>query len=360
MNKKRNTGLCLLAVFFVGVSASFYGRGVGVHAESAQKAKKYADSARAECVMEVSSRRILYQKNGEEKLPMASTTKIATALTVLTEAEAYGAGALDETFSVPQTGCGTEGSSVYLHPGDQTTSRELLYGLMLRSGNDCAVTLALRTAGSVKNFARLMNGVAQRAGALNTRFKNPHGLPEKGHYTTARDLTLIACLALENDEFSKIVATREYLPKHWVNKNKMLAEYEGAIGVKTGFTKEAGRCLVSAAERNGMKLVCTLLNCGDTYGRSKTLLDDAFSSYEYVLLQGGESEVTLRLKSGKCAAVTAKDLRYPMLSAEKQYVKKVAIGFDTPLKDACGKEIYGQLRIYLANNLLFCENLYKL
>ncbi|MGN1051847.1 MAG: D-alanyl-D-alanine carboxypeptidase family protein, partial [Candidatus Scatosoma sp.] len=211
-----------------------------------------------------------------------------------------------------------------------------------------------------KNFARLMNGTAKRAGALNTRFKNPHGLPEKGHYTTARDLTLITCLALENEEFSKIVATREYEAKRWVNKNRMLTEYEGAIGVKTGFTKQAGRCLVSAAERDGMKLVCTLLNCGDTYGRSKTLLDDAFLAYEYVLLQSGESPVPLPLKSGKRFAATGKDLRYPLLAAEKQYVKKVAIGFDSPVKDACGKEIYGQLRIYLVNNLLFCENLYKL
>lgn len=361
MIRKRKTGLFLLAVFATCLSASFYGRGVGVHAESAKNAKNRAAAAvtaRAECVMEVSSRRVLYEKNGEEKLPMASTTKIATALTVLLQSEVCGG--LDEPFPVPAAGCGTEGSSVYLKPGDSATPRELLYGLMLRSGNDCAVTLALRTAGNLKNFARLMNETAKRAGALNTRFKNPHGLPEKGHYTTARDLTLITCLALENDEFSKIVATREYEPKHWVNKNKMLTEYEGAIGVKTGFTRQAGRCLVSAAQRGGMKIVCTLLNCVDTYGRSKTLLDDAFFSYEYVLLQSGESPVPLDLKSGKCSAVTKKDLRYPMLAAEKQYVKKVAIGFDTPLKDAEEKEICGQLRIYLANNLLFCENLYKL
>ena len=363
MNKKRKTGLFLLAVFATFISASFYGRGVGVRAESAQKAKISAGNvscARAECVMEVSSRRVLYERNGEEKLPLASTTKIATALTVLYEAEVCKTVSLDETFSVPAAGCGIEGSSVYLKPGDQTTSRELLYGLMLRSGNDCAVTLALRTAGGVKNFARMMNETAKRAGALHTCFKNPHGLNEKGHYTTARDLTLIACLAMENEEFCKIVSTREYEPKHWVNKNKMLTEYEGATGVKTGFTKHAGRCLVSAAERSGMKLVCTLLNCGDTYGRSKTLLDDAFSSYEFALLHGGETPVTLDLKSGKCTAVTEKDLRYPMLAAEKQYVKKVAIGFDKPLSDACGREICGQLRIYLVNNLLFCKNLYKL
>lgn len=363
MNRKRKTGLFLLALFATCISASFYGRGVGVHAENAKNANKRAENtacARAECVMEISSRRVLYERNGEDKLPMASTTKIATALTVLYEAEQSGTETLDETFLVPAAGCGAEGSSVYLKPGDQTTSRELLYGLMLRSGNDCAVTLALRTAGNVKNFARMMNDTAKRAGALHTCFKNPHGLPEKGHYTTARDLTLITCLAMENEEFCKIVATREYEPKSWINKNKMLTEYEGAIGVKTGFTKQAGRCLVSAAERNGMKLVCTLLNCGDTYGRSKTLLDDAFLAYEYALVHAGETPVPLNLKYGKCAAVTNKDLRYPMLAAEKPYIRKVAIGFDTPLSDASGREICGQLRIYLANNLLFCENLYKI
>lgn len=193
---------------------------------------------------------------------------------------------------------------------------------MLRSGNDCAATLAVRVSGSIKKFAEKMNQTAMRAGALHTRFKNPHGLPEKGHYTTARDLSMITALALENKTFAKIVNTRRYEPKNWTNKNKMLAEYDGAFGVKTGYTKQAGRCLVSAAERNGMSLICTALNCSDTYGESKKLLDDAFAAYDLPLLQAAESPVPLDTKAGKISAKTGKDLRYPLLSAELPYVKR--------------------------------------
>ena len=140
----------------------------------------------------------------------------------------------------------------------------------------------------------------------------------------------------------------------------LLAEYEGAIGVKTGYTKQAGRCLVSAAKRNEMTLICTVLNCPDTYGESKKLLNDAFSAYEFLLLQAAESPVSLDTKGGKVFAKTEKDLRYPLLSAEKQHIKKTTIAFDTPLKDKNGREICGQLRIYLLNSLLFSENLFKL
>ncbi len=189
------------------VSFFSYGRGIGVHAEGfdgdAVAAEKQAGAtgccARAACVIELSSRRILFEKNGEEQLPMASTTKIATALTVLDELTEIGdESRLDETFSVPASCCGVEGSSVYLKEGEETTARELLYGLMLRSGNDCAATLAVRVSGSIKKFAEKMNQTARRAGALNTRFKNPHGLPEKGHYTTARDLSILKIKLLKS------------------------------------------------------------------------------------------------------------------------------------------------------------------
>ena len=125
---------------------------------------------------------------------------------------------------------------------------------MLRSGNDCATALALRFGKTVEGFASKMNLKAQAAGALNSNFVNPHGLPQDGHYTTAKDLSLITCYALHDPIFSEIVSTRYYEPRKWQNKNKLLTRYEGAIGVKTGYTKEAGRCLVSAAEREGLIL----------------------------------------------------------------------------------------------------------
>ncbi len=368
MKKRKKRQFILFAAFIAAFSFFSYGRGIGVNAdgfgadfETSAAGNAVCVQAKAACVIELSSRRLVFEKDGERKLPMASTTKIATALTVLDELTENGdESRLDEKFFVPAACCDIEGSSVYLKENDETSARELLYGLMLRSGNDCAAALAWHVSGGVKKFAEKMNETAKRAGALNTHFKNPHGLPEKGHYTTARDLSMLTALALGNETFAKIVSTRMYEPKHWANKNKMLAEYEGAIGVKTGYTKQAGRCLVSAAKRNEMTLICTVLNCPDTYGESKKLLNDAFSAYEFLLLQAAESPVSLDTRGGKVFAKTEKDLRYPLLSAEKQHIKKTTIAFDTPLKDKNGREICGQLRIYLLNSLLFSENLYKI
>lgn len=310
--------------------------------------------AKAACVMELNSRRILYEHNGEAQLPMASTTKILTAISVLESGKE-----LDEPFEIPVQAEGVEGSSVYLKAGDSFSARELLYGLMLRSGNDCAVALALYTSGSMEEFASLMNATAARAGALSSHFTNPHGLPQKGHYTTARDLNLITCYALQSTQFRQIVSTQYYRQHNWKNKNKMLYTYEGALGVKTGYTKEAGRCLVSAAEREEMTLVCTVLNCSDTYGYSAKLLDDSFAAYHYVRLLGADTPVRV-VSGGKVfSGCVGEDLRYPLLKEEKAYLKMEVV----PNKDARKQkkgEIIGQIKIFLINRLLFSRNLYKL
>ena len=183
----------------------------------------------AECVMEVDSRRILYEEHGDIRLPMASTTKIVTAISVLNSGID-----VEKELCIPRTAVGIEGSSVYLKEGDSYTVKELLYGLMLRSGNDCAVALAETVDGSVAAFTTRMNETAQRAGALNSHFSNPHGLPAKKHYTTAVDLSLITAYAMQNPLFCSIVSTKYYQPRAWQNKNKLLLQYEGAIGVKTG------------------------------------------------------------------------------------------------------------------------------
>ena len=230
---------------------------------------------KAECVVELKTGRILHEKDADLRLPMASTTKILTAITVLECCEN-----LEEEITIPQDAVGIEGSSVYLQYGDKYTIEDLLYGLMLRSGNDCATALALHFAVEVSSFCVKMNMVAQKAGALNSHFENPHGLPCENHYTTARDLCYITRYAMQNEDFSRIVATKFYEPRQWKNKNKLLAAYEGAIGVKTGYIKEAGRCLVSTARRGDVVLICTVLNCGPMYERSAELLDKAFALYE--------------------------------------------------------------------------------
>ena len=233
---------------------------------------KAAIQGQAECVVEMNSGRILHEQNGEFRLPMASTTKILTAITVLECCKD-----IQEEICIPSDAVGVEGSSVYLQAGEHYTVQDLLYGLMLRSGNDCATALALHFGGTVSHFCVKMNLVAQKAGALSSHFENPHGLPCENHYTTARDLCYITRYAMKNKIFSRIVATKYYEPKAWKNKNKLLFSYDGAIGVKTGYTKAAGRCLVSAAKRGERVVICTILNCPAMYERSAELLDEAFS-----------------------------------------------------------------------------------
>lgn len=304
-------------------------------------------AAKAVCVMEQSRRRILYERNGDTRLPMASTTKIATAATVLDMQKN-----LQERVTIPREAVGIEGSSVYLKENEEYTVQDLLYGLMLRSGNDCAAALALHCSGKVDEFCSKMNETAQKAGAFATVFKNPHGLPCKGHYTTARDLSLIACYAMENPVFREIVATKYYEPCHWKNKNKMLMEYDG-VGIKTGYTKEAGRCLVSAATRENMTVVCTVLSCPDMYAYSARLIDDAFASYRYVKIADKTQEFMIEDGKQAVKGKLKEDFYYPMMDGEENQLEiRTKAFFD--------KEIVGQIEIYLAKRLLFSTNLYKL
>ncbi len=314
-----------------------------------------SDLSKAECVMEKDSRRILYEAHGDTRLPMASTTKIVTAITVLSNCKN-----LQEEVTIPECAAGVEGSSVYLKAGDKYSVEDLLYGLMLRSGNDCAVALAQHVAGSVEGFAVQMNKTAERAGALASRFANPHGLPAKNHYTTARDLTGIACYAMQNENFRKIVSTTYYEPRRWKNKNKLLYRLDGAIGVKTGYTKEAGRCLVSAAERENMTLVCTVLNCRPMYERSAALLNDAFAAYTKVVLLSNEEIFTIETGKRKERAYVKDSFSYPLLQEEREWIEYTVKPLDTDKKIRNKEEIIGQLEIYLSKRLLFSTNLYKL
>lgn len=240
-----------------------------------------ATTAKAMVLLDANSGNFLAEKNAEERLPMASTTKIMTALVVLEHLP------LDRVVTVHPDATRIEGSSVYLFAGEQITVETLLYALLLSSANDAAVALAIETAGSVENFAALMNEKAAKLGLVNTQFCNPNGLHEEQHYTTARELALLTAHALKNEHFAKIVATRKHTtPQNgtdatrlFLNHNRLLSSYEGTIGVKTGFTKAAGRCLVSAAERDGLTLICVTLSCPDDWRDHTALLDFGFSEY---------------------------------------------------------------------------------
>lgn len=311
-------------------------------------------AGKAECVMEANSRRILYQNNGDMRLPMASTTKIVTAATILDICDD-----IKNEVKIPQQAVGIEGSSIYLKADESYTIEELLYGLMLRSGNDAATALALQFGGTMRNFSAKMNLYAQKAGALNSNFKNPHGLPCYGHYTTAVDLCYITCAAMENATFRQIVSTQYYTPKNWANKNKLLRLYKGGIGVKTGYTLEAGRCLVAAAERNGMTLICTLLSCPTTYERTIKLFDDAFSAYQNTsILQKGDI-FSLPFENEYIACYIEDNFSYPIIAEESAYLRTKMIAIENANEKKSG-EIVGQIEIYLTKRLLFSGNLYKL
>lgn len=239
-------------------------------------------SARSAVLYEPSSKEIIYSKNENQQLPMASTTKIMTALIAI---EAL---PLDEIIRVPNDAVGIEGSSIYLKSDDELTVRDLIYAVMLQSANDAAATLAYAISGDIASFSALMNRRAAEMGATSTSFENPHGLDSENHYTTAKDLAIIASYALENDTFRKICSTYKYSfnisdqTRTVVNHNKLLKLYDGSIGVKTGYTKRCGRCLVGAAERNGVRLISVTLDAPDDWNDHSTLLNLGFSLYESI------------------------------------------------------------------------------
>ena len=258
-------------------------------------------NARAAVLLEAGSGEVIFGQNENARLPMASTTKIMTALVAL---EAL---PLDTSVKITAASVGVEGSSVYLVEGEVLTLEQLLYALLLESANDAASAIAVAVSGSVEAFAERMNQKAAELGLTDTHFINPHGLDAEGHYTTAYELALITRAALANETFRTICATeRKTIPLHGtegvrllLNHNKLLDSYEGCIGVKTGFTKKTGRCLVSAAERDGVTLIAVTLGAPDDWRDHTAMLDYGFGLYETVpLCEAGSFSAPLWLISG--------------------------------------------------------------
>ncbi len=248
-------------------------------------------SAHSAIVIEAEHGTVLWEKNADLPLPIASTTKIMTALVVSEKLSP------DVAVKIPPEAVGVEGSSVYLVEGERLTVKELLYALLLESANDAAVALAIAACGSVPSFAEEMNHKAEELRLEKTHFQNPHGLPSEDHYATAHDLAVITQAALKNKLLAEIVATEKATIPHGgkegvrllINHNKLLQLYEGAVGVKTGFTKKSGRCLVSAAERGGVKLIAVTLNAPDDWKDHAAMLDYGFSQIiSTVLCRGHE------------------------------------------------------------------------
>ena len=274
---------------------------------------------------------VIYEKNAKERMGMASTTKIMTALVVAQKLP------LDKRIVIPKEAVNVEGSSVYLTEGEILTVRELLCALMLASANDAAVALAIATAGSVEAFAELMNASVDKMGLCDTHFVNPHGLYDEQHYTTAYDLARIAACALENPAIREIASTQKVtIPqgvtdsspsgassRYLKNHNKMLWLYDGAIGLKTGFTKKTGRCLVSAAERDGLMLVAVTLSAPDDWRDHTEMLDYGYSLYERVtLLDAGEYTYQYAVCGGRGQYVTLTNKESVVMTLKKDRKKE--------------------------------------
>jgi D-alanyl-D-alanine carboxypeptidase (penicillin-binding protein 5/6) len=289
-------------------------------------------------VIEASSKRVLIDENMKARCYPASTTKVLTALIALRKLN------LDTLVTVPKEAEAAEGSSIYLRAGEKITVRDLLYGLMLRSGNDAAVTLAYAVSGSVEEFAALMNKTARECGATDSNFVNPHGLHDDNHVTTAYDLAMITACAYENKDFCDIASTKiakikiyeapekassnktdadktkEPVVRESVigNKNKLLKLLDGANGVKTGYTKKSGRCLIGGAKRDGMQLISVVLNYNDMWNDTARMLNTAFQTYDMcpvekaLLNPSGGAEITLKAGYDKKGNLSPK--YYPVKS----------------------------------------------
>lgn len=314
-------------------------------------------------VIEKVSGRILYEHNSTKNAYMASTTKILTAICVIENFD------IEKQITVPKECVGVEGSSTYILEGEIYTVKDLLYGLMLRSGNDCAEALAITLAGSIEKFALLMNKTAQKAGALESNFINPHGLHNDEHFTTAYDLALITRYAMNNATFCKIVSCKNYavteisksVTKNWVNKNKLLSSYDGATGVKTGFTKKAGRCLVSSAKRGDLELICVVLNEQNHYEKTRKLLDESFANYKLVkIIDAKKFDYSLPNKNATkyYKLKINDDFIYPLAKDEKLEIK-----IDLPKymesHPTNGQKV-GEIKIYALKQLIFSQNIYTL
>lgn len=309
-------------------------------------------SAQAAVLMEKNSQRILFQKNMDLKLPMASCTKILTALTVVENCN------VEETVTVPQQAVGIEGSSIYLRAGEKLTVKELLYGLLLRSGNDSAVALALHVSGSLEDFRTLMNATAKKYGANDSNFVTPHGLDAKDHYTTAYDLAKISCFALKNPTIAEIVSSKsakigneeEGNFRLLYNKNKLLNNYSFADGVKTGYTKKAGRCFVGSATKDGMQLVCVVLNCGPMFEETQSLLQYGFCNYRLKTIVPKNKVFKLNCPDGNEYYRCEEQIAYPLKS---DGTEDKLIGW----KLSTDEGNLPVLEINFKNKLLFCRKL---
>ena len=332
----------------------------------AEKAEPSIESQSA-ILIEQSTGKVLFGENAHQRLPMASTTKIMTALIAIEK------GNLDDIVTTASEAYGVEGSSMYIQKNEKLSLKDLIYGLMLNSGNDAAIAIAIHIGGSIEGFADLMNERALSLGLTNTHFVTPNGLHDPEHYTSAFDLAAIAREAMNNETFREIAATPYYctetgnVKRTLKSKNKILWQYEGGNGIKTGYTEAAGKCLVFSAERADMELIGVVLNSPDIFPESMNMLDYGFEAFSMSrMVKAGELVARVKVNKGSkgLVAVTAgKDIVVPIKIEEGALLKtRVVIPrqIDAPIEKGAELgtlELWDGTRLAASEPLVAMENI---
>lgn len=317
-------------------------------------------SAKAAAVISGDTGDILYSVNSDVRLPMASTTKIMTALLLIENREN-----LDEEIVATKEMVTVEGSSMGLLAGDRVSYRALLYGMMLSSGNDAANAAAIAIGGSIDGFVKMMNDKARELGLQNTNFVTPSGLDAEGHYTTAYELALIAREALKNPDFAEAAAAKSATlcfgnppyRRTLSNHNKLLKMYDDVIGVKTGFTKKSGRCLVSAAKRDGKFVIAVTLNDGDDWADHRFLLDTGLSAIEVCEFSGNTLDISLPVICGNYRSVNLAASSAEFSVPKGQNVTSVVVLPRFLYAPAADGDIIGGVEYYCAGRLVYKRNI---
>lgn len=354
---KKLTVFWLLLAFFIYPTSLFV---------SAEKTEIGDISAAAACLIDAESERVLYSKSSKKRMPMASTTKVMTAIVALESGIS-----LDTVIKVPKEAVGVEGSSVYLKQSESITLEMLLYALLLSSANDASVAIAHTVSGSIDDFVMLMNQKATDLGLTDTHFVNPHGLYDEDHYTTAEELAKIMAYAMKNDDFSKITACKQIAFKRedgtsflWTNHNRLLRTNIGVIGGKTGFTKKSGRCLVTCAERDGLSLIAVTLSAPNDWSDHEKLYDFGFASYENVHFDS--EKVQIPIVSGTKGEISAYSNSFSMILPKER--NEITIRINAPrflFADVKSGEKIGEIiytyngKIIATSPLYACEGVAK-
>ena len=347
--------ICILLIFMAGISA-FPRMSVSADGEPSV-------SAKAAVLLNADTGQVIYAKNQDQRLSMASTTKIMTALIALERAAVQ-----NPVVTVTEEMVRVEGSSMGLKAGDKLTLKDLAAGMLVVSGNDAAKAAAIAVAGSAPKFAELMNQRADEIGMENTHFVTPSGLDDEEHYSTAYDMALLAQAAMRNSDFSEIVSQKSmnitFLSPEktcrFTNHNKLLSSYEGCIGVKTGFTKKSGRCLVSAAECGGVRLIAVTLSAPDDWNDHAAMLDYGFSRLVRHVIDDSSFEVTIPIVGGTAETVILKGSAGTEICLDMEDVQNIRRIVEAPqfvYAPVKTGQVVGKVQYYLGEKIVASTNL---